>query len=79
VLLAAGIVGIGEAGDEIVDAVAAGAVGAERIAPAVEFVAPGIAHALDEDLEVEARGPEPPDAAPPSRRVPLGVSMLLWM
>src|SRR5262245_17899789 len=61
-LFAAGEVGIGEAGHQVVDAVAAGAVGPERVPPAVELVAPRIAHALDEDLEVEARGAEPPDA-----------------
>ena len=58
--------GVGEhggAGEDVVDAFAAGAVGGERLAPAVEDVSPGIAQAAGEDLELHRLGPELPDAA----------------
>src|SRR6185436_6391505 len=56
------------------------AVGPERVAPAVELVAPRIAHPLHEDLQVQARRTEPPDARAaqpprPARRLDMAVDV----
>ena len=51
------------AGDDVVDALAAGAVGDERLAAAVEVMAPRVPQAAGEDLELQRLGPELPDAA----------------
>src|SRR5262249_21638498 len=47
----------------VVDAFAVGAVGDERLAPAVEGMAPGIAEAVEEDAQLHRLGSELPDAA----------------
>ena len=60
---------VGRAGDDVVDALAAGAVGDERLAPAVEVVAPGVARSRGTKTSSSHRlGPEPPDAAARSSR-----------
>ena len=58
-------------GDAIVDPLAPGAVGRERLAPAVEMMPPGIDQPPDEDLQPHRLGPELPDpaAAQPSDAV----------
>ena len=48
---------------DVVDALAAGAVGDERLAPAVEVMAPRIPEAAHEDLQLQRLRPELPDAA----------------
>ena len=51
------------AGKDIVDALAAGAVGGKRLSPAVEGVPPGIDQPAGEDFQLERFGAELPDAA----------------
>ena len=66
-------------GEDVVDPLAAGAVGGERLAPAVEVVAPGIdqPRAKTSSRIVSGRNCQIPP--PPSRRTPSGVSMWLWI
>ena len=61
---------IGAPGDAIVDPLAAGAVGRERLPPAVEVVTPGVDQPPDEDLQPHRLGAELPDspAAQPAAR-----------
>src|SRR5262249_10595610 len=54
-----GVVG---AGQDVVDALAAGAVGDERLTPAVEVVAPRVDPAAGEHVELQRLGAELPDA-----------------
>ncbi len=49
----------------IIDALAAGPVSCERLAPAIEMMAPGIDEPSNEDIKLHRLGSELPDAAPP--------------
>ncbi len=51
------------AGKDIIDALATGSVGGERLAPVVENVSPRIAQTAGEDFQLHRLGPELPDAA----------------
>src|SRR5436305_10588001 len=54
---------ITRARQDIVDAFAIGPICRERLAPAVEMMAPGIAKAMDKDTELHRLRPKLPDAA----------------
>ena len=54
---------IGRAWEAVIDSLAAGAVGDERPAPAVEGMTPGVDPAAGEDIERERLRSKPPDAA----------------
>ncbi len=53
------------AGHRVVDPLEPGAVGDERLAPAVEVMPPGVPEPADEDVELHRLGPELPDPPAP--------------